>query len=84
MSDECATNLLNSEEYVVFSSREHLIAEPALRVVVWLLGIPAFLGNIVSAILFTVRHGGRYFKELWSLCSIMQYCSLIRRFRQPL
>jgi len=48
MSDEYDSTILNMESDSVFSSRKHLIAIPALRVFVWLMGILTFFGNIVS------------------------------------
>ena len=47
MSDECPTTAEFREENV-FSLRYQLIANSVLRVVVWLMGILAFFGNIVS------------------------------------
>ena len=46
-SDECPTrNDLRQEN--VFSSRDQLIANPILRAFVWIMGLLATVGNLVS------------------------------------
>ena len=50
LSDECSLTARSQNE-VVFSSPYHLIANPILRGLVWLMGISAFVGNIVSCYL---------------------------------
>jgi len=47
MSDECPTTSENRDENI-FSSRDHLIANPILRGIVWIMGILAFFGNLVG------------------------------------
>ena len=48
MSDECPSSQVTQN---FFSSPFHLIANPILRGIVWLMGILAFIGNMVSPLL---------------------------------
>ena len=47
LSDECPMSMEHRKENV-FSSRFQLIANPILRGIVWLMGVLACVGNIVS------------------------------------
>ena len=66
-SDECPIELANKRENI-FSSRYELIANPVLRVIVWIMGILALVGNTVN-----------YYHKYCVLSPLLQYyaCRII-------